>query len=469
MDSTCCQPAKKLPNEETLLNPSPGDGVTKMSSLQWVIVGAVTLFCLVSDMNYGQIGAFLPDYAIDEKGLTQTWMGFFLAAQIFGTLISTVSTPWVVKSIFGGSNLKVLVTGSLTSATFTVCMMVAGLTYGATFGALIILFRMLTGFGDGFAQTSGLAYCIRTVPEKHIATVAGMIEGLRALGLLIGPFAGGFLFDAGGFYLPFLVSGCIQSVVALSIFFVGVVFAGDQSRPPKHEEKASFSKLLCHPPSIAILVCLGLALLYFSAMEPGLQVYLAAAPYYLDPGSVGTVFGITAVSNVLFAGFSGPIAGIIGQLQTLLCGFALLLAGCFMLAVGPEKLDVVVAGAMLLSGGAYPSFVVGTQLLLRLCRTYDLDPKAYSEHIATACLVTTMVFMGTGAMAAGGILAAVGFRGMFLIFGFMNIALPIILLTGFHPAMVGRPLAPMASDDTDKEEAEKRKKTADELSKKDAA
>jgi hypothetical protein len=63
----------------------------------------------------------------------------------------------------------------------------ANACHGTAFGVLIVFFRAMAGLGDGFIQTAGLAYCIRTVPEDQIANVTGLIEGLRALGLLVGP------------------------------------------------------------------------------------------------------------------------------------------------------------------------------------------------------------------------------------------------------------------------------------------
>ena len=46
-----------------------------------------------------QIGAFMPDYSINEKGLTQTWMGLYLGGAALGALLTISLTPWVVKNV----------------------------------------------------------------------------------------------------------------------------------------------------------------------------------------------------------------------------------------------------------------------------------------------------------------------------------------------------------------------------------
>ena len=43
---------------------------------------------------------------------------------------------------------------------------------------------------------------------------------------------------------------------------------------------------------------------------------------------------------------------------------------------------------------------------------------------------------------------AIGLRGTFLVCAFICCPLPLIFLAGMHPSVVGRPLAPMAPDDS---------------------
>ena len=74
------------------------------------------------------------------------------------------SAEWVwMPPVPDGSNLIVLVVAAAASAIFILLTIVANATTGTTFGVLIVLFRTCAGLGDGFVQTAGLAYCIRTV------------------------------------------------------------------------------------------------------------------------------------------------------------------------------------------------------------------------------------------------------------------------------------------------------------------
>ena len=47
--------------------------------------------------------------------------------------------------------------------------------------------------------------------------LSGATEGLRALGILIGPFIGGPLYEAGGWTLPFVVTGVIFGGAVFSL------------------------------------------------------------------------------------------------------------------------------------------------------------------------------------------------------------------------------------------------------------
>jgi len=110
----------------------------------------------------------------------------------------------------------------------------------------------------------------------------------------------------------------------------------------------------------------------------------------------------------------------------------------------------------MLSAGAYPQFIIGLQMLMRICRTYDLDPRAYSELISSVIMATMMSTMGFGALGMGAILEAVGFRKTFLIFACLTASLPAIILTGFHPKLIGKPFAPPPDDETEGQQEMKR-------------
>ena len=85
----------------------------------------------------------------------------------------------------------------------------------------------------------------------------------------------------------------------------------------------------------------------------------------------------------------------------------------------------------------------------RLCRTYDLDPKAYSEVIASAIVLVLTAAIAVGGLAGGALLAAIGFKGVWAVAAAVIAPGPLVVYIGFHPTVMGRPMAAPASDETD--------------------
>ena len=133
----------------------------------------VMIILCINGLNYGMIAPFMPNYTLD-KGLTQSWVGIFLGAQILSTVFHTLMCPMYVRY---SSNLTVLAIGSVLSTVGILSTgFIAPLASGTAFGALVILFRLLTGLGDGLLQTAGLAYILRAVVQSVSVTLLLSIE-----------------------------------------------------------------------------------------------------------------------------------------------------------------------------------------------------------------------------------------------------------------------------------------------------
>ena len=61
--------------------------------------------------------------------------------------------------------------------------------------------RVVQGLVESIYDVTTMAIMIGAVPESQITMFIGMFEGVRMLGLTIGPLVGGWFFEAGGFYL----------------------------------------------------------------------------------------------------------------------------------------------------------------------------------------------------------------------------------------------------------------------------
>jgi len=53
-------------------------------------------------------------------------------------------------------------------------------------------------------------------PEQKIARMNGILQSFTGLGMLVGPILGSFLFNAGGFQLPFYTVGVLLLILAVA-------------------------------------------------------------------------------------------------------------------------------------------------------------------------------------------------------------------------------------------------------------
>jgi len=318
---------------------------------------------------------------------------------------------------------------------------------GTAIGLTIIVLKAIMGFGEGLSQVATLAIIFRVAPERDIPMLSGATEGLRALGILIGPFVGGPLYEAGGWALPFVVMGIVFgiTVAVLNVISWMVPEIGQSD----NKSRVNAGDLLFKPPTQAVVLTIFLVIIPVSFLEPGLSPYMESEPFNLSASGVGVLFGVSAVADIAAAVLAGPITPILGHFAlTSLCCISLV-GGSLLLATGPQVYGAVICGIILLSFGIYPVVISCTSLLMRVCRTYGLDAKEYSEIIAAVVGSAFGLGMALSNTVGGHILDAMGFQKAYLVAGLTVLAIPFVLGVGFSPSVIGRPLAPMADYETE--------------------
>lgn len=194
-------------------------------------------------------------------------------------------------------------------------------------------------------------------------------------------------------------------------------------------------------------------MLPIGAIEPGLEPYLTSAPFNMSVPQVGLCLLIISVVDVLGAIFTSPVSALIGQIPLFFVGNGMLILSLFSLAFGPQTwLSVQLAFAPQ-SLGQLPAMVMTPAFMFRVCRTYGLDPKAYTE-IITAMMAGLMApVVGVFAAISGVVIDSIGFRNWYMILGIICCSGPPVMAWGFNARVMGKPLAPEASETTDAEYA----------------
>ena len=80
---------------------------------------------------------------------------------------------------------------------------------------MLTLSRILEGISSSVALSTFTAIFMILYPDK-VGAIYSWSSTVHGLGYSIGPAIGGFLYDIGGFYLPFLAIGILDIVFSLS-------------------------------------------------------------------------------------------------------------------------------------------------------------------------------------------------------------------------------------------------------------
>uniref|UniRef100_A0A2C9LCB3 Major facilitator superfamily (MFS) profile domain-containing protein n=1 Tax=Biomphalaria glabrata TaxID=6526 RepID=A0A2C9LCB3_BIOGL len=223
---------------------------------------------------------------------------------------------------------------------------------------IIICFacRSVEALGLSALITSSLAIISNEFP-KHVATVFGFLETSNGIGLMAGPAIGGFLYEAGGYGLPFFVIGSAVLATGMLMFFILPV-----PHDGNFERKGSLLKLLMSPivwfSSIGILAS-SIAIVY---LDPIFANYLEK--FNLSTSTIGLIF---VIAPGLY-GLTSPLWGYISDrtgynppmiiLGNLMCGIAFLLIGpAPFLSFLPVKLWVIIIG-LVITGTFFGATVV---------------------------------------------------------------------------------------------------------------
>ena len=171
--------------------------------------------------------------------------------------------------------------------------------YGSHF-YVAILARIAQGAAAAGTWTAGLALVAEHYSHKRVQMMGLAMVGSTA-GSVLGPVAGGWLFDKGGYELPFLITGIM---VALDAVMRMLFLPSDKGRV----EKSPDLKALLTDKSILIAgLAVAVAAAGWGIIEPLLPDHLRHEGS--TPGQVGLLFTISTITY----GFAAPVVSWVSE------------------------------------------------------------------------------------------------------------------------------------------------------------
>jgi len=351
------------------------------------------------------------------------------------------------------------------------------------FISLSYLLRFIEGLGTAMAWSSALGILMQVFPNK-VASVMSLTQTCFGLGYMLGPAVGAWLYESGGFMLPFLVVGSISTILSilLTVTIPNKVTnsasessenvetkEGDQdvenscdsegegngeetplvensnvpngSATTPSQVQLGFKDVICHPSLMMPFIDLFAALCGNGMLESMLEPHLReTGASTLDVGLSFLVFGCCYMVGNMFFGQAIDYLGnekpaITKQKQALL--FSMMGNALFMTAfifVGPlpfvhlRPTKELIRGMMALAGLSYASIVVSSfaRAQNRVLQMGFADDMNTYVMISGIWLSAFSLGNFVGPTIAGFLVTTEGFRTTTLIFFILYLLMLVI-------------------------------------------
>jgi DHA1 family solute carrier family 18 vesicular amine transporter 1/2 len=252
----------------------------------------VAVIAFVLFLDYFLYGLLFPLVAHSHAGpKSEGQMGLMYGVYAISVLLITPLFGYLGDRIGGRSTM-------LCGVALEVCAVVL-LCLAPSF-PLLLLGKFCQGAASAALWTSGLALIAMKYAEKRVEMLGYAFTG-STFGSVTGPIAGGLLYHAGGYRLPFLITG-IAFVVA-----AGMILLLVPARDMQQKEPVDFRALIFNRSMMVPALAVALAAFSLGIIEPLLPVRLAR--YGATSMAIGIIFTVSA----LVYGLSAPLVGRVSE------------------------------------------------------------------------------------------------------------------------------------------------------------
>lgn len=269
-----------------------------------VAVALVTFTTFTDILAYSIAVPVLPDIG-RRFGASPTLVGVLFAS--FAVTVLLTSVPMGAVSDRTGRRAPLVGGLLLLAASSTVFAYAPALSW-------LFVARLAQGAADAITWVVGFAVVADLYSAEERGRMMGIVMSGSTVGFLVGPTIGGWLYQAGGPEMPYLVIAALSLVCAAGLMLIRLTPAAVHGQP------APLGRLLSRKAvaacSFAVVVGGGT----IAMLEPVLSLYLADLG--LGPAHIGLVFGAGAAVAALLHPLFGRLADRLGGRLLTLSGLA---------------------------------------------------------------------------------------------------------------------------------------------------
>jgi len=317
----------------------------------------VSLALLADMMLYGIAVPVLPALA-REYGVSSASLGFLFGVYAVAMIaLMPVVGLWTDRA----GPRKPLLVGLVGLASSTLLF-----AFAPGYGFLIAA-RALQGASAAVSWTAGLALLAASFPVERRSAAMGKALSAMSIGTLVGPVAGGFLFERWGRAAPFLLGASIAAIDAIARILLVKDAPGEERR---EERPRSILK------AEGIRACLAMSALgaaIVAALEPVLP-QLAFSEFGAGPSGIGLSFAAATLASVLVYPLAGTAADRLPARRVAAAGAAVAALGYAGLYFAGSALAATACLVVAAIGGA---FVLAPTAGLVAKAAESIEPPAY--------------------------------------------------------------------------------------------
>ncbi|CAJ0947337.1 unnamed protein product, partial [Mesorhabditis belari] len=392
----------------------------------WITVGMLAVANMGSTISFSCIAPFYPGEA-KAKGLTESETGIIFG--IFELVIFCLA-PLFGKLMHRIGSRRMFIAGITITGISTISFGFLNFLPGRLFFWASLTNRIVQAFGDAAFVTSSLAIAAR-VFSGNVASIVGILETFGGLGFTLGPLIGGFLYDVGGFQVPFILLG---SILLLTTILSIYLLEEPKETEEEIEEERGILDMIQIPWVFLMAFSVVICSIAFGFLDLSLESRLKE--FSLSPTMIGVMFFLCSAVYTLFA----PLLGLLidrFSLSVPMLVFAGLFTGICYLIIGPSPflpipnnlLVVAIALAILgISGAAL--YIPTYQNCLDAVKEHGFEDNTYTYGCVSGIMQSTFALGGfLGPTIGGAMMQSIGFAWTTSIFSSIYFIFIIMLLS----------------------------------------
>lgn len=177
--------------------------------------------------------------------------------------------------------------------------------------------RLLQGFAAAIPWTAGLALLAEVFPKEERGKAMGMAMSGQAVGVLLGPPIGGWLYELGGYHFPFFTATGIALIIAI-LCLVSLRKVSET----KSEGFTSPFKILRNRNVLIIAGVSAVGASVFASIEPTLPIHFNEN-LEISAGVIGLLFVLVTLGYGLTSPLIGSISTKFGHVKTIRIGIVM--------------------------------------------------------------------------------------------------------------------------------------------------